>query len=869
MQNPLRKTLPVTFLLLTFKGRINRLTYWYASLLMLSNFYVFYKTFSYLLGVWGTIPFYPLMLWGVLAVSAKRFHDTGKSGYWFVMVLIPILGPLYLFYQLALRKGDKEANGYGDVPESELDYFKNDNGKIIPHLKSGEVIIDDVTGLNPILVDEVFRPKTRDELVQKIKSTRGIISVGGGRFSMGGQTASNRSLHIDMRGLNRILDFSDKDKTITVETGIRWCDIQEFVDPYNLSVKIMQTYANFTVGGSLNVNVHGRYMGLGPVIFSVKSIKILLADGTILTANRQENKEIFFGAIGAYNAFGIILEATLELADNVAVQRVSEKLNIESYSKYFDFTVKDNKKVIFHNADIYPPDYNRIRAVSWEFSLKKPNVKERLMPLRDAYPVHRYFLWEFSETPLGKWRREFIMDPILFFPKRIHWRNYEAGYDIAELEPMSRKRTTYVLQEYFVPIRFFEAFTKRMGEILNRYKVNVINISVRHALADKESYLAWAKEEVFAYVMYYKQRVGDADKNTVAIWTRELIDLVLEFEGSYYLPYQAHATKEQFIKAYPNYKKLFDLKTKLDPEFRFRNVFWDTYYEDQKGAIATKSEFKRVFNSVKWSDAFYKFLQNIFHIYPEDRFHALIQELVPKHETDEEIYQELCLRLRDIKPFLSDVRLGLPSLLKQKEEMVSQTLRLLKGKTAIQNYAEIGSVGRYISVLRKRISIKGSIYLINEKPGSYSPPDIFERGGLSPIGKFVNMGYYDPIPADQIPNGSLDLITCYIGLHHIPLEKLEPFIKSISDTLKRGGNFILRDHDVKTEEMHVFVSLVHTVFNAGLQETLETEKKDFKRFRPITQWVDILSRHGLKESGERLLQKNDPTDNTLLIFTKE
>ena len=45
---------------------------------------------------------------------------------------------------------------------------------------------------------------------------------------------------------------------------MRWCDIQRFVDPHGLAVKIMQTYANFTVGGSLSVNVHGRYVGLGP-----------------------------------------------------------------------------------------------------------------------------------------------------------------------------------------------------------------------------------------------------------------------------------------------------------------------------------------------------------------------------------------------------------------------------------------------------------------------------------------------------------------------------------------------------------------------------------------------------------------------------
>ena len=76
----------------------------------------------------------------------------------------------------------------------------------------------------------------------------------------------------------------------------------------------------------------------------------------------------------------------------------------------------------------------------------------RLQPHRRAYPLERYFIWAVSETPLGKWRREFLIDPLLYLFRKVHWRNYEAGYDVAELEPVSRKHRTYVLQEYFVPV---------------------------------------------------------------------------------------------------------------------------------------------------------------------------------------------------------------------------------------------------------------------------------------------------------------------------------------------------------------------------------------------------------------------------------
>jgi hypothetical protein len=60
---------------------------------------------------------------------------------------------------------------------------------------------------------------------------------------------------------------------------------------------------------------------------------------------------------------------------------------------------------------------------------------------------------------------------------------------------------------------------------------------------------------------------------------RELIDTAIADGGTYYLPYQVLATKEQFHAAYPRAWEFFALKQKLDPTDKFRNRLWDAYYE--------------------------------------------------------------------------------------------------------------------------------------------------------------------------------------------------------------------------------------------------------------------------------------------------
>src|SRR5258706_5433588 len=177
-----------------------------------------------------------------------------------------------------------------------------------------------------------------------------------------------------MRSFNKVVRFSPQQRTIRVQTGIRWCDIQRFVDPHNLSVKIMQTYANFTVGGSLSVNVHGRYIGLGPLILSVRSIAIVLADGKLVEASPDSNPELFYGAIGGYGGLGVIVEAELELDEDCRVERISRKLKAKDYVAHFRKTVRDSRETVFHNADMYPPDYTRVRGETWKETTKPATV---------------------------------------------------------------------------------------------------------------------------------------------------------------------------------------------------------------------------------------------------------------------------------------------------------------------------------------------------------------------------------------------------------------------------------------------------------------------------------------------------------------
>ena len=443
-----------------------------------------------------------------------------------------------------------------------------------------KLIINDVTNINPIAVAKIIKPTTSGEISNILLKTKGPVSIGGGKFSMGGQTAEENSVHIDMRSFNKVIHLDIEKKQITVQSGIRWRDIQEEIDKHNLSVKIMQTYSNFTVGGSLSVNCHGRYVGAGPVIKSVESFKIILANGSEVKASRQENQDLFRSAIGGYGGIGVITEVTLNLSLNEKVRREIKQIKAVDYKRHFLKHIKTNPNAVFHNGDLYPPDYNSISMETWYRTTKPLTETMRLIPEDKKYWLEPNVISSISNLPFGADIRQKILDPIMRSKEIVSWRNHEASYDVAQLEPVTtRLLFTYVLQEYFIPVDKFNEFIPKMKKVFLKNEVNVLNVSIRHTLQDQESTLSWSPTDVFSFVIYYKQLTTDSAKEEVRFWSREMIDQILKVGGSYYLPYQVHATNKQFQKAYKNHKRFFEIKKKYDPTYKFRNKLWDEYIQ--------------------------------------------------------------------------------------------------------------------------------------------------------------------------------------------------------------------------------------------------------------------------------------------------
>ncbi|MFT3980009.1 MAG: DUF805 domain-containing protein [Ferruginibacter sp.] len=110
-----------------FSGRARRSEYWYytlGQLCLLLPFYAIalYGALNESMGVYILgMAVYGILALGLLvpslAVGVRRLHDVGRSGWFYFIGLIPLIGPIVLLVWF-FTEGDRFPNKWGDDPKN-------------------------------------------------------------------------------------------------------------------------------------------------------------------------------------------------------------------------------------------------------------------------------------------------------------------------------------------------------------------------------------------------------------------------------------------------------------------------------------------------------------------------------------------------------------------------------------------------------------------------------------------------------------------------------------------------------------------------------------------------------------------------------
>ncbi|WP_326984592.1 FAD-binding oxidoreductase [Chryseobacterium sp. MYb264] len=444
---------------------------------------------------------------------------------------------------------------------------------------------NDASQLNLTKVDTIIQvPKNKIEIENQLrqilkyaKEKNLKVSLAGAQHSMGGHSIYPNGILLNMLPYKQ-MELDEKNNILTIGSGALWEDAIKFLDKHGKSISVMQAFSSFSVGGSMSVNGHGWQKNLPPISSSVVSFTLMNHNGEILNCSRAENPELFKLAIGGYGLFGIILDVKLKVVDNLALQFKYVRLNSENYVQYYKKFISDNPNVnlVFGRLRISNKHFLEEATINY---FEKVNEKPLSLPAQNLKneETKRLVFRSTVNSEYGKrlrWDLETGMNKI---SKNTVFSRNELLNDHVSLIENKDPNSTDLLQEYFIPERNFNQFIKDIKPILKNSELDLLNITIRAVNKDEDSYLNYAKENVFGFVFLFNQNKTTQQEQAMKILTNKLVDITIINEGTFYLPYRLHIDKAKMRKAYPQANSFFELKRKYDPQEIFENKFYLHY----------------------------------------------------------------------------------------------------------------------------------------------------------------------------------------------------------------------------------------------------------------------------------------------------
>ncbi|PVI02241.1 putative 6-hydroxy-D-nicotine oxidase [Periconia macrospinosa] len=229
--------------------------------------------------------------------------------------------------------------------------------------------------LSPICV---LRPRTAKQVAQILKiSTFSRITFAirsGGHSPNPGWASAKDALLIDLGNLNQNSVSPDRG-TASVGPGSKWNDVIAYLDPFNVTV-LAGRHPNVGVGGLiLGGGVSHFTPEYGLVSDTLKNVDVVLADGTIVNANAQQNADLFWALKGGGSNFGIATRFDLQ---TIPIRNIWFESNLyapgqahallEAFAKYQE--IEDPKASIILSLT---PNYGTVGLV-YSAPVERPSV---------------------------------------------------------------------------------------------------------------------------------------------------------------------------------------------------------------------------------------------------------------------------------------------------------------------------------------------------------------------------------------------------------------------------------------------------------------------------------------------------------------
>jgi xylitol oxidase len=172
--------------------------------------------------------------------------------------------------------------------------------------------------------------------VQELVARSSQMKALGTRHSFNGIADCTESL-LSLQKLNRVIALDHAHKKVTVEAGIRYGELCQYLQANGYALHNLASLPHITIAGACATATHGSGDRNGNLATAVHSLEVVKADGDVVVFTREQQDGGIAGAVVGLGGLGIVTKITLDVVPAFLMsQYVYEGLPLVHLKEHFN-----------------------------------------------------------------------------------------------------------------------------------------------------------------------------------------------------------------------------------------------------------------------------------------------------------------------------------------------------------------------------------------------------------------------------------------------------------------------------------------------------------------------------------------------------
>ncbi|MFZ5440690.1 MAG: FAD-binding protein [Myxococcota bacterium] len=414
---------------------------------------------------------------------------------------------------------------------------------------------------------DLRQPESTGE-VKALVDPRGTTARGLGR-SYGDQALNEGGRVLQLTQLDRYLAFDADTGTLTCEAGVSLEQLIADFAPRGFFPAITPGTKFVTVGGCIANDVHGKaHHAQGTFATCVESMRVLVADGRVVTCSRTENTDLFWGSFGGLGLLGVVLDVTMKLR-RVETTYFRQKCFVAKNLGHMLELLAENDHAFPYSVatlDITARGSELGRGVltvgdhAKRDELPAKLAQQPLKVHRGLIPTVPFELPELTLNPLTIRAVNLAISTLLRTkPEFDLYQGFFYPLDIANDWYRGYGKRGFIQYQFVVPFDGGERLVQRLLEMITSSdQLPFLNILKRFGPAN-EAPLSFPTSG-FTFAVDFPVRDGLLEL------TRQLDEVVADAGGRIYLGKDSFLTPAMFRRMYARYPEWAATRAKWDPK---------------------------------------------------------------------------------------------------------------------------------------------------------------------------------------------------------------------------------------------------------------------------------------------------------------